>query len=355
MKKNLHNFKNMTLGFIFDECKTFTNSNNYYFPEDATWEWESQQTIEMMIMTWTSLGFHVIPMPLNSSFFNKWSENFIKCDLIHSVVEGFGSVSRESWIPSLCELSGIPYIGSEPHVHSLCMDKAMLKNICKYLNIPTTPFYVVNSLSDLASIPKDFFSDGVFIKPVAEGSGMGIDKNISICFDLISSKETCSFILKNYPQGALIETYLSGSEFTSGFIGSPKQFLPVAQIEVEGGVYGAAYKGKEKMEEKVFFPTLRNEVEQTIHTGTMLLANHLPLHDFSRFDWKCDSKNNAYLLEINTMAGLSKTYSTLPIMASQAGVSYEMLFEKLARSALLRARNKNLYYGQIRLQEKEPM
>jgi D-alanine-D-alanine ligase len=337
------------LGLVYDLPCKLENAQGIEFPADASAEWESQDTIHFIAQTWRSLGFEVILFPLDKNFLKMWSEKKDNCDLIHSLVEGFGSLAREAWIPALCELSGIPFIGSSAFAHSVCMSKAQTKFICRHLNIPTAPFYLVKKESDFDSIEDSFFEQGCFVKPDGEGSGMGIDSSFSICYSKQQAQSTVSDLLRKYPHGILLEMYLSGAEYTSAVIGYPQRFLPIAQIDVDTGVYGLANKGKDKREEKVTFPDLSKNLYDTIKYGTEELSSYLQLNDFVRMDWKCDDKGQVYFLEANTLAGLSHYYSVLPLLAEKAGMTYSDLLKELALSALLRSEDKSLWYGKTRI------
>lgn len=350
MIKNLNTLKQRkTIGLVYDLPIHLKNSDIIQFPPDAMWEWENQKTIDTIILTWQSLGFEVILFPLDDTFFKQWDKYIISCDLIHSVAEGFGSIARESWIPSLCELSGIPIIGSSPFAHSLCMSKSHLKIICEQLKIPTAPHYLIQSTQDLLNIDSSFFNSNIFLKPNAEGSGMGIDASFSICHSFAETKRITTELLEKYPEGILVEKYLEGPEYTSGIIGTPPHFLPIAQIEVHDGVYGASNKGKDFMGEKVTFPTLNQKIKKIIEEGSLKLFSTIPLYDLVRMDWKCDENENVYFLEANTLPGISYYYSVLPIMAKEIGIDYKMLFKILLDSALLRKNGRNLWYGKSRI------
>lgn len=350
MSKN-SNPKNSTriIGLVYDVPEKLVSSGTLFFPEDACAEWETEDTIQKIADTWRALGFEVIHFPVNKNFLKHWSENVFACTLVHSLVEGFGSLAREAWLPSLCELSGIPFIGSSPFAHSVCMSKSLSKLLCQALNIPTAAFYFIQSMEMFSAVPNDFLQSSHFIKPNAEGSGMGVDARHSLSSSPQETKKIVEKLLSKYPDGVILETHLSGTEYASAVIGTPLQFLPVAQIEVEGGIYGLAQKSKDAMEEKVTFPTLNHSVEHTIRNATELLAKHLQIYDFVRMDWKCNDRGEVFFLEANTCAGLSYYYSVLPLMAAQAGLSYADLLQTLADSALSRREGRNLWYGLSRL------
>ncbi|APJ03506.1 D-alanine--D-alanine ligase family protein [Silvanigrella aquatica] len=352
MRQNFESkFKNQILGLVYDLPTKLENSDKIFFPDDANAEWESQKTIDTIIETWKQLGFSVILFPLDSTFLKKWNELSSSCSIIHSLVEGWGSLARESWIPSLCELSGIPFIGSEPFAQSICMSKTQIKLLCQHLKIPTLPFYIIKNIEELTNIPRVFFNETHFIKPDGEGSGMGIDASYSISNSKKNTEKITQSLLEKYPDGVLIEKFIDGKEYTSAIIGTPPIFLPIAQIEVIDGVYGLSNKSKEFMGEKVTFPKLSKKNENIIRNGTVKLFDFLKLKDFVRMDWRCDKKGNVFFLEANTLAGLSYHYSPLPLMAKHIEIDYQELFTILAESALSRSNSRNLWYGKSRIQK----
>lgn len=340
-----------TIALVYDDIehkKSFTDKG---FSDASFAEWESMQTINSLIDTWRQIGFDVIPMPIDVAFFDTWLGVFRQCCLVHSVAEGLGSVSREGWIPSLCEFAGIPYIGSSPFTMNLCMSKWHTKLVCQKLDIPTAPSRLVQSLQDLLDMERDF-PQGAFLKPNSEGSGLGIDADFSFARTTSEFMIKGKRLLEQYPDGGvLFESILTGPEYTSGFIGFPERILPIAQIEVETGVYGLKNKGKDAMTEVVTFPQLPTSIEDTIQQGTRRLIDFLGLKDFARIDWKCNDQGEVFLLEINPLAGLSLHYSVLPLMAEAVGIGYAELLGILADSALRRCldaqQGVRFRYGQI--------
>lgn len=344
--------KNQIIGLVYDLPEKLENTKKIIFPEDASAEWESKRTIDKIHETWIELGFSVILFPLDSSFLSKWSEFSSECTLIHSLVEGWGSLARESWIPTLCEISGIPFIGSDPYAHSICMSKTQIKLLCNLLKIPTSPFYIIKNIKDFENIPRSFFKETHFIKPDGEGSGMGIDASFSISNSRTEALDKVKMLLEKYPDGVLIEKYLTGREFTTGIIGTPPLFLPIAEIEVEDKIYGLANKSKEFMGEKVTFPKILKKHGNVMKNGSQILFEYLNLKDYVRMDWRADEKGNLYFLEANTLPGISFYYSVLPLMAKEIGIDYPEFFAYLAKSALRRSYSRNLWYGKTRIQKK---
>lgn len=337
------------LALVYDETCPLDNVGGTHFPADATAEWESADTITKLKETWSSLGFDVQLCPLNRNFLAQWAARKQTFSLVHSVAEGWGTASREGWVASLCELSGVPYIGSSPLGLNIAMKKSLTKVIATSLGVPTAAHHVIRHQSDLAHVPENFLREPHFIKPDAEGSGMGIDATHSISSSPEKTFATVGTLLPLFPEGLVLEIYLPGREFTAAHLNSSLAALPIAEIEVDTGVYGIANKGKDAMNEKVSFPTLPAEIEATILEGTRKLASALEWHDFVRTDWKMDGSGKIFFLESNPLAGLSYFYSVLPKMAAHAGMSYGDLLAGLASSAIKRKNGRNLWYGRARL------
>lgn len=199
MKNKVINCNKKTIGLVYDVVKNLKTPCQFDLPDDAYSEWESQETIELIAHTWLSLSYNLILFPIDHNFLQHWAKNSHKCDVIHSLVEGFGSLARESWIASLCELSGLPCIGSNPFVHAFCMSKHHVKLVCQSLNIPVVQSFFIQNLDSFQKIPESFFQTVHFIKPNGEGSGMGVDVGHSISKDKQKTYETVKTYLTFIP------------------------------------------------------------------------------------------------------------------------------------------------------------
>ena len=339
-------FEGAVVAVIYDDPRHMKPLADFTFPANFAAEWESDSTVRKIAETWSALGAEVILLPLEESFFSKWQRLIPKLSFVHTLVEGWGSLARESWIPSLCELSGVPYIGSSPLAHCVGMRKTLLKVICEKHGIPTAPFFLLRSLEDINKVPKKLLNCDHFLKPDCEGSGMGISAEGSVCKGHKETYAKAKSLLEQYPEGIVLEELLPGREFTSAIVGDQARFLPVAEIEVEGGVYGLAQKSKVQMDEKITFPKLDEKKLQELHYWSKTLFTCLDMADLVRIDWKENAAGELQLLEVNTLPGLSYYYSVLPKMAEEAGLSYETLFELLGNSALKRRQARQFRYGQ---------
>lgn len=321
--------------------------------EDSTWlaeataEWENERTIQSIAATWQRVGYETFIIHLDSrtlATFHALSIRFRKSLLVHALVEGWGTPSREAWIPALCESHGVPWIGSNVSAFVTSMDKDLIATMAHQLEIRVPRGRLVQNAQDYARFISDNQNQEHFVKPNFEGSGMGINKDSLRPRHSPLTPSELNTLLCRFPEGLRVEEVLPGKELTSGLV-ADTQFLPIAEIKVPGGIYGLEHKQKDAMTEEVTFPQLDASVEIAIEQGSRALWRRLGLQDFARFDWKCDANGVPCLLEVNPLAGLSPHYSVFPLLWKQTGASYVKLFETLALSAAKKCQARALYYG----------
>lgn len=329
-------FSGLKIGLVFDVPHMLDNLD---FPACAMQEWESSNTIIKIRDTWESLGLTVEMFPLNESFWKRWRAYASQIDVVHTLVEGFGSMDRESWIPSLCQLSGISCIGSEPRGHSLGMDKSLSLLLAQSLGITVAPFFLVQTLeevhgAELRQFLSQIKSSFVFVKPNGEGSGIGISARSIVPNKECKVIEVLSEQISPFPEGVLVQEHLPGSEFTLALVGNPLTSLPLAQVRVPGGVYGEEIKTKSFMPEELLFDTISSDLERKMARDCERFCARAGIRDLVRFDWKMDGLGRMTLLEVNTLPGLSFYYSVLPKLAERGGYSYAKLFQLILESSL---------------------
>ncbi len=93
-------------------------------------------------------------------------------DMVFNICEGMFGMGREAQVPALLDAYEIPYTFSGPLVLALALDKGMTKTLVRSFDIPTPDFAVVAAAADIAAVDLPF---PLFAKPLAEGTGKGID------------------------------------------------------------------------------------------------------------------------------------------------------------------------------------
>ena len=177
---------------------------------------------------------------------------------------------------------------------------------------------------------------------VIEGTGKGITP-----MSKINNREelhhVCLNLLQNFNQPVLIETYLSGREFTVGIIGTGKDARALGTLEVilkpiaEKNAY--SYENKEHYDKMVQYVLVNDDEAKKAMEISLMAWRALDLKDAGRIDLRSDARGVPHFMEVNSLAGLNPVRSDLPILCTQLGMSYHELISSIIESALKRANN----------------
>lgn len=262
-------------------------------------------------------------------------------DLVFNICEGMYGLAREAQVPAVLDAFDIPYTFADPLVMSLSLHKGLTKAIIHQAGLPTPRYCLVESAADIADISLPF---PLFAKPVAEGTGKGITP-ASLIADAAQLNAVCRDLLQRFRQPVLVETYLSGREFTVGLLGSGQSARVIGTLEIvllpaaEQGVY--SYLNKERCEELVEYrlvlPAADREVAEAERIA-LAAWRQLNGRDGGRIDLRSDSSGQPQFLEANPLAGLHPQHSDLPMLATAVGMPYVELIGHIVDSAAQRVR-----------------
>ena len=303
--------------------------------EEALAEFDSRETIEAIEAALKRLGHEV-----------EWIGNFrslaemlvqdCRWDLVFNIAEGLSGRSREAQVPALLEAYGIPYTFSDPLTQAIGLDKAMAKRVVRDAGLPTAPFAVLADAADDAACRLGW---PVFVKPLAEGTGKGCER-VSKVADLQALATAAAALRARFAQPVLAERFLPGREFTVGVLGNGAEARVIGVLEIvlletaEAEVY--SFDNKELCESRVLY-RLADDAEAAAAGETALRAYRvLGCRDAARIDLRSDAAGRPQFLEVNTLAGLHPTHSDLPILAAQAGLSFDDLITGIVAAAVRR-------------------
>lgn len=255
-------------------------------------------------------------------------------DMVFNICEGFYGIGREAQVPALLDAFSIPYVFSNPMVLSLTLDKGMTKRVIRQAGIPTADFAVVTTTGDISGITLPF---PLFVKPVAEGTGKGISHE-----SVIRSEEAlnarCRYLLNRFHQPVLVETFLTGREFTVGITGTGSKASATGVMEVlltnkaEPGVY--SYTNKDQWRERCRYELAGGDIAAACEVVALSAWNVLNCEDGGRIDLRCDSNGIPNFIEVNPLAGMNPAYSDLPMLSRMNGISYDELIQRIMHSAI---------------------
>ncbi len=325
----------MRIGLTYDLRPDYLAAG---FSEEETAEFDRPETVEAIESVLRTLGHqpdrigHVRQLVARLAAGDRW-------DLVFNFAEGLFGIGREAQVPALLDAYQIAYTFSDPLVMTLSLHKGMTKQVVRAAGVPTPDFAVVRDLCDLEYIDLPF---PVFAKPVAEGTGKGINAASKIC-DRESLVSVCRGLLERYRQPVLVERFLSGREMTVGIWGTGAAAEVIGTMEIILGAAAEAevysYVNKERSEELVSYRLVSGDSDEEIRLAEKIALDAwraLGCRDAGRIDIRSDASGQPQFLEVNPLAGLHPQHSDLPMICGFAGVSFQTLIERIVASAATR-------------------
>ena len=266
-----------------------------------------------------------------------------------------GEYGEDGRIQGLLDMLGIPYQGAGVLGSSLAMDKHIAKTIYSANNIPT-PKWITLNRSEVRGISQqnireimaeNKFSLPVVIKPKGQGSSIGINivKGIDAGNnknDEIWDEETLNMIKNGlyeaikWDEAIIIEEYIEGRELSVGVVeGISPQTLPPIEIRPDEQFNFFDYKAKYTpgATAEICPADIDPHVEDRARALALNAHNALCLKDYSRTDMILDRSSNLWVIETNTIPGMTET-SLLPQEARAVGIEFKGLIRHLITMAL---------------------
>jgi D-alanine-D-alanine ligase len=307
--------------------------------EDVLEEYDSRETVELIATSLEAIGHSVVMLGGGREFMNNILRQ--KVDLVFNIAEGRGNYrSREAQVPSILEMLGIPYTGSDPLCLATCLDKPLAKRLVSLEGVTTPRWQLIKDRDELGQIYWEDFTFPVIIKPACEGSSKGIHLT-SVAEDANQAVIEVARILDCYRQSVIIEEFIAGDEVTIGITGnSPSKVLGMMRILPKGReahfIYSLEVKRDYKNRVEYECPAqLEEKVLERIKLSSMKVFQTLGCRDFARIDFRIGSDGIPYFIEINPLPGLG-THSDLVIMASKLGWTHKGLINTVLEAALKR-------------------
>ncbi len=245
-----------------------------------------------------------------------------------AVIALHGTYGEDGCIQGMLETMGIPYTGSGVLASALAMDKLKSKELFRLYNVPTPPYYAVRA-DDIQRLEQVHSSFGFpsFVKPRSGGSSVGAGAAQS----MKELRERCEEAAR-FDDWILVERLIRGREVAVGVLDG--NALGAIEIEPKGGFYD--YKSKyQKGQSEYHFPA---RLSPTRYQGVLNLAERavhaVGATGATRVDLLVTPEENEYVLEVNTLPGMTPT-SLLPKIAAGAGYDFGDLCEAILERATL--------------------
>ena len=267
-------------------------------------------------------GYHVITIDVGRDLPTVLQQE--KIDVAFIALHG--KYGEDGCIQGLLEILDIPYTGSGVTASALAMNKHLTKQILLQNNIPT-PAYKEISSNDISqwTIEKLQLGQSVVVKPSSEGSSVGIQ----LCHDEESFKKALQEAAQ-YDTSILVESYIDGRELTVGILDEkPMAVLEIVPAET---FYDFTAKYQSQTTQYICPAQISEKLAQQAMSFSDKTHKKLGCAGVTRVDLMLDREDNIYVLEINTIPGMTAT-SLIPKMATHLGYTFEVLCEKILESA----------------------
>ncbi len=255
-----------------------------------------------------------------------------------------GGTGENGAIQGLLEVLGIPFTGSGILASALAMDKEVSKKIFSFHGLPVAPYMVIKKgkkTKKSRTEKKESDKSGVFqfpdypmpsfdlpwvVKPAAEGSSIGVSI-IKEAEDLHSCME------KTFSHGRrlIIEKFIDGKEVHIGVLGD--KVLGGVEVRPSLEFYNYEAKYTSGMTEYIMPPEIDEETSGIVESMALKAHHALQCSGATRVDFMIGEENSPYILEVNTLPGMTAT-SLLPKIAKSAGLSFKDLIEEMVRFAV---------------------
>ena len=296
-------------------------------------EWDSEETIAGLERAIRSRGHETVRLGWGPELLDRLTS----VDGVFNIAEGLGGRGRESQVPAVLEMLGIPCSGAPPLAIGLTLDKALAKMVARAHGIPTARWEVVGGAAVSGALrrgdrgaPNVSLTFPVFAKPANEGSSMGITAT-SRCENQQQLDDAIERLAKYGP--VLIEEFLPGDEYTVGIIDG--EVLGMMQVVPRTKEEHFIYSLEVKRD-------YLNRVEYKLvhHDDVAAVAldvwRAFGLRDVSRVDVRRDRNGVPNFVEVNPLPGVHPVNSDLIIIGRLAGVGYEELIGRVIDCAARR-------------------
>jgi len=239
-----------------------------------------------------------------------------------------GRWGEDGTIQGMLDILGIPYTGSGVLASAIGMNKAVTKRILEACGIPTPAYTVIENPPPVEGPPPELPGEldfPVVVKPASEGSTIGV-----------TIVESADGLRAAYAEGfrhgrpIVVEAYIQGQEVTAGILDESP--LPLVEIAPKEEFYNFKSKYTTGSTEYIVPARLAPDLAKRVQDLALRTHRVIGCRGCTRVDFRLDRTGSPFVLEINTVPGMTET-SLLPKAAAAAGMSYDQLVARIVQSA----------------------
>ena len=235
-----------------------------------------------------------------------------------------GAGGEDGCIQGMLEILKIPYTGSGVLASASAMDKAFAKDLMLSRGIPTADYQVFNAPLDQDEDIELKLECPLIVKPVSEGSTVGICR-VDDAKDIKSAIKEAS----RYDNKILVEKFIEGREVTVGVLDG--EILPMVEVRPRNGFYDYESKYTKGMTEYIVPADFAVDALKKMNDISLSVYELFGCKGAARVDIIINS-DGPFVLEINTVPGMTET-SLLPMAAGEAGIGFNELVARIMNGA----------------------
>lgn len=236
-----------------------------------------------------------------------------------------GQFGEDGTVQAVLQTLGIPYSGCGPLSSAMCMDKDVSKSILEAAGIRTAPWINLrkNDLIDFKKI--DELGYPVVVKPTHGGSSVATfivkeEKDIKECVEE-------GF---KWDNEVMIEKFIKGDEITCPVYG--ERMLPVIAIKPKAEFFDFASKYQDGGAEEIVVE-LEEKLHEEVENMALLTYRALKCEVYSRVDMIVTEEGIPYVLEVNTLPGMTKN-SLIPKSAAALNIEFSKLIDMIIEDSM---------------------
>jgi D-alanine-D-alanine ligase len=264
-----------------------------------------------------------------------------KVDVDHSVasqlIEGnydrafimlHGRGGEDGQIQGLLSSMNIPFTGTDVAGAVLSMNKLLSKQIWLQQQLPTATYFKVTADTNINEVVEKVGLP-LIIKPANEGSSIGMSKATNLDELEVAINEA-----RQFDAEVMAESWINGPEYTVAIVDG--QALPMIRLKTPHEFYDYEAKYQSNSTEYLCPCGLSAEEESDCKQLAITAFNALGMHGWGRIDLMRDENGQFYLLEANSVPGMTD-HSLVPMAAAHAGMSFEQLVLKILQQTVKEA------------------
>ena len=282
--------------------------------------------------------YQVIPYFIGKD--GKWSPRAIApepggasaIDVVFPVLHG--TFGEDGTVQGLLELLDLPYVGAGVMASSVCMDKDMMKRVCRERGLPVVEAVTLRrECPDTNSLPFDF---PVFVKPANLGSSVGISKARDR-----AELDAAVRLAAQYDRKIIVERAITGKELECSVLGNDEPVASAA-CEIVPSREFYDYEDKYELDQAKFHLPARISEEMMAEVRRLAVGAYLAVEcaGMARVDFLIEeATGKVYINEVNTIPGFT-SISMYPKMWEHSGIPFAKLLDRLIELALERHETK---------------